>query len=413
MNISILALAAVFILIAVRKIGHFNVQIWQAMTGGALAVLATGEIGPSAALQAIDLNVMLFLFGMFVVGQALVASGYLYALAYRLFNRTGSVPQLVGGVLFGAAFGSALLMNDTLAIIGTPLVLRLAREHKVNESLMLLTLAYAITIGSVMSPIGNPQNFLIASLGGLNEPFPIFIKALAVPTLLNLAVTYLILRLIYRREFTDAIPLTHSPVALLDENLAVLARISLLLLVGMIALNVLLSMMHSNVHLELSHIALIAALPPLLFSPARLRLLKNLDWPTLVFFAAMFVLMASVWQSGVVQRQIDELSIDLTSTPAIMLLSASLSQLISNVPLVALYLPMLSHPSPEALMALAAGSTIAGNLLILGAASNVIIIQHAEKHRATLGFFEFARVGIPIGIVNLLLYWLWFRYGYS
>lgn len=413
MNISILALAAVFILIAVRKIGHFNVQIWQAMTGGALAVLATGEIGPSAALQAIDLNVMLFLFGMFVVGQALVASGYLYALAYRLFNRTGSVPQLVGGVLFGAAFGSALLMNDTLAIIGTPLVLRLAREHKVNESLMLLTLAYAITIGSVMSPIGNPQNFLIASLGGLNEPFPIFIKALAVPTLLNLAVTYLILRLIYRREFTDAIPLTHSPVELLDENLAVLARISLLLLVGMIALNVLLSMMHSNVHLELSHIALIAALPPLLFSPARLRLLKNLDWPTLVFFAAMFVLMASVWQSGVVQRQIDELSIDLTSTPAIMLLSASLSQLISNVPLVALYLPMLSHPSAEALMALAAGSTIAGNLLILGAASNVIIIQHAEKHRATLGFFEFARVGIPIGIVNLLLYWLWFRYGYS
>lgn len=413
MNLSILALAAVFILIAVRKIGHFNVQIWQAMTGGALAVLATGEIGPSAALQAIDLNVMLFLFGMFVVGQALVASGYLYALAYRLFNRTGSVPQLVGGVLFGAAFGSALLMNDTLAIIGTPLVLRLAREHKVNESLMLLTLAYAITIGSVMSPIGNPQNFLIASLGGLNEPFPIFIKALAVPTLLNLAVTYLILRLIYRREFTDAIPLTHSPVALLDENLAVLARISLLLLVGMIALNVLLSMMHSNVHLELSHIALIAALPPLLFSHARLRLLKNLDWPTLVFFAAMFVLMASVWQSGVVQRQIDELSIDLTSTPAIMLLSASLSQLISNVPLVALYLPMLSHPSAEALMALAAGSTIAGNLLILGAASNVIIIQHAEKHRATLGFFEFARVGIPIGIVNLLLYWLWFRYGYS
>ncbi|MGZ5050963.1 MAG: SLC13 family permease [Methylobacter sp.] len=413
MNISILALVVVFILIAVRKIGHFNIKIWQAMSGGALAVLATGQISPDAALQAIDLNVMLFLFGMFVVGQTLVASGYLYALAYRLFSRTTSVSQLVGGILFGAGLGSALLMNDTLAIIGTPLVLRLAREHNINSTLMLLALAYAITIGSVMSPIGNPQNFLIASLGGLNEPFLTFIRALAVPTLINLAVTYLILRLVYRGQFAEAMPLTHNPVMLLDKKLAVLARVSLLLLVGMIALNIVLSITHNNIWLELSHVALIAALPPLLFSPARLRLLKKLDWPTLVFFSSMFVLMASVWQSGIVQQLIGELSIDLTSTPAIMLLSASLSQLISNVPLVALYLPMLNNPSPEALMALAAGSTIAGNLLILGAASNVIIIQHAEKHHATLGFFEFARVGIPVGIVNLLLYWLWFRYGYS
>ena len=58
-----------------------RLAIWQAMLGGALAVLLTGQISPQAALQAIDWEVMLFLFGMFVVGQALVASGYLYALA--------------------------------------------------------------------------------------------------------------------------------------------------------------------------------------------------------------------------------------------------------------------------------------------------------------------------------------------
>ncbi|MFZ2405570.1 MAG: SLC13 family permease [Methylobacter sp.] len=413
MNISVLTLAAVFVLIAVRKIGRFNIRIWQSMTGGALAVLAAGEISGLDALKAIDLNVMLFLFGMFVVGQALVASGYLYALAYHLFNRTTSVPQLVSGILFGAALSSALLMNDTLAIIGTPLVLRLAREHNINNKLLLLTLAYAITIGSVMSPIGNPQNFLIASQGGLSAPFLTFFKALAIPTLINLAVTYLVLRLVYRQQFIDAMPLTHNPVNLLDEKLARLARISLLLLIGLITLNIILSALHSPVQLELSHIALIAALPPILFSPARLRLLKSLDWSTLLFFAAMFVLMSSVWQTGIMQQQVNELQIDLSTIPAIMLLSASLSQLISNVPLVALYLPMLTNPSVESLMALAAGSTIAGNLLILGAASNVIIIQHAEKHDASLGFFEFARVGIPLGFVNLLIYWAWFRYGYG
>jgi len=383
------------------------------MTCGALLVLATGEISGPDALKAVDLNVMLFLFGMFVVGQALVASGYLYALAYHLFNRMTSVSQLVCGILFGAGFCSALLMNDTLAIIGTPLVLRLAREHRINSKLLLLTLAYAITIGSVMSPIGNPQNFLIASQGGLPAPFLTFFKALAVPTLVNLIVAYLMLRLVYRQQFIVAMPLSHNPVELLDKRLAKLAQASLFLLIGLITLNVILSAMHSTVQLKLSHIALIAALPPLLFSSARLQLLKSLDWSTLLFFAAMFVLMSSVWQSGVMQQQVNALHVDLTTIPAIMLLSAALSQLISNVPLVALYLPMLINPSAESLMALAAGSTIAGNLLILGAASNVIIIQHAEKHQATLGFFEFARVGIPLGFANLLIYWLWFRYWYD
>lgn len=413
MNISVLALVAVFVLIAVRKIGHFNIKIWQSMAGGAVIVLATGEISWLDAAKAIDLNVMLFLLGMFIVGQALVASGYLYYLAYRLFNRLKSVPQLVMGILFGAAFSSALLMNDTLAIIGTPLVLRLAREHNINNKLLLLTLAYAITIGSVMSPIGNPQNFLIASHGGLQAPFQTFFEALAIPTLLNLGVTYLVLRLVYRQQFISAMPLTHNPVELLDEKLAKLACASLFLLIGLIALNIILSGMHSPLHLELSHIALIAALPPVLFSSGRVRLLKTLDWSTLLFFAAMFVLMASVWQTGVMQQLVNDLHMDLTTVPAIMSLSASLSQLISNVPLVALYLPMLADLNPESLMALAAGSTIAGNLLILGAASNVIIIQHAEKHEATLGFFEFARVGIPLGFLNLLLYWGWFRYWYG
>jgi Na+/H+ antiporter NhaD/arsenite permease-like protein len=199
----------------------------------------------------------------------------------------------------------------------------------------------------------------------------------------------------------------------IDLELAKLARVSLFLLTGLIALNIVLAAAHFPYRPELSHIAIISALPLILFSPKRLHLLKSLDWPTLLFFAAMFVLMASVWQTGAVQNLIDHLQMDLSTVPAILLLSATISQLVSNVPLVALYLPLLAHPSLEMLMALAAGSTIAGNFLILGAASNVIIIQHAEKHGATLGFIEFARVGIPLGIVNLLIYWAWFRYGFS
>lgn len=134
--------------------------------------------------------------------------------------------------------------------------------------------------------------------------------------------------------------------------------------------------------------------------------MKNIDWCTLVFFAAMFVLMDSVWRSGIFQSFLDDSSASFTSVPVILALSVLFSQIISNVPFVALFQPLLQNPSPQDLMALAAGSTIAGNLFILGAASNVIIIQNAEKSGETLTFLDFARVGVPLTALNLLVYWI-------
>jgi Na+/H+ antiporter NhaD/arsenite permease-like protein len=138
----------------------------------------------------------------------------------------------------------------------------------------------------------------------------------------------------------------------------------------------------------LTYIALISALPILLFSSRRLEVVRKIDWPTLVFFAAMFILMESVWKSGIFQSAMSDSQVGLTSVPAILVISVLLSQLISNVPFVALCLPLMANPSVQELMALAAGSTIAGNLFILGAASNVIIIQNAERSGETLTFIR-------------------------
>jgi len=122
-SISVIVLFAVFVLIAVRQIGRVRLKIWQIMLGGAVAVLLTQEISPVRALQAIDVDVMLFLFGMFVVGEALTRSGYLLNFSYRIFKKARSVDHLVLTVLFSMGLLSALLMNDTLAIIGTPLMM--------------------------------------------------------------------------------------------------------------------------------------------------------------------------------------------------------------------------------------------------------------------------------------------------
>jgi Na+/H+ antiporter NhaD/arsenite permease-like protein len=139
------------------------------------------------------------------------------------------------------------------------------------------------------------------------------------------------------------------------------------------------------------------------------EIVRRIDWTTLVFFAAMFVLMESVWRAGVIQGWIAEARLDPASPGVIMLLSVALSQVLSNVPLTALYLPLLGelHAATGAYMALAAGATIAGALTILGAASNVIIIQNAERrHRETIGFVEFVRVGAPLTVVCAGIYYL-------
>lgn len=403
--ISLTILAMVFVLIAARQTLGVRLQIWQIMCLGALAVLLTGQISPAAALRAINLDVMLFLFGMFIVGQGLEESGYLGCLAYRAFKRAATADRLLLLVLFGMGGLSAILMNDTVAIIGTPVVLHLARQHKISPKLLLLALAFAITTGSVTSPIGNPQNLLIAINGGIPNPFVTFFKYLALPTLLNLFLTYLWLKLAYGKGSPDGL-LHHSQEPVKDHHLAVLSKVSLLLLVIMVFVKIISVFWDARLDLKLTYIALLAALPILLLSPRRLDVIKRADWHTLLFFAGMFVLMESVWDTGFFQSILERFNVNIASLGMIFAVSVFLSQLISNVPVVALYLPMLHQAGATVagMVALAAGSTIAGNLLVLGAASNVIIIQNAEKKGETLTFGEFAKVGAPLTAVHVAVY---------
>jgi Na+/H+ antiporter NhaD/arsenite permease-like protein len=405
--ISIIILAIVFILIAIRKIGNIKLQIWQIMLFGAIAVLVTGQITPIDALKSINLDVILFLFGMFVIGQALEDSGYLSHLSYTFFKHAKSLDKTILFILFGFGFLSAFLMNDTLAIIGTPVVLILAKKQNVNAKLLLLTLAFAVTIGSVMSPIGNPQNLLIAINGNVPNPFITFLKYLFIPTIINLFLAYIILKLFFRTKFKTSV-FQHEQEPLKDKKMAFLSKISLMFVIILVIAKIIIVMLDVPFDFRLTYIALLGMLPIIVGSSKRVNIVKRIDWFTLIFFAAMFVLMQSVWNSGFFQTIIHDTNADIISIPFILFISILLSQFISNVPLVALYLPLLlqSGAKTTGMIALAAGSTIAGNLFILGAASNVIIIQNAEKKAGeTLTFLEFAKIGIPLTIVNTLVYW--------
>jgi Na+/H+ antiporter NhaD/arsenite permease-like protein len=407
--IPLIVLALVFLIIIIRKIGKVNFKVWQIMSLGALAVLLTGSISFLDALKSIKLDVMLFLFGMFVVGQALEDSGYLSFVSYKLFRKAKSLDILLLLVIFGAGICSAILMNDTLAIVGTPIMLLLSRQHKVNPKLLILALAFSITIGSVMSPIGNPQNLLIATQ--MKNSFIQFFKYLIIPTVINLVVLFVLLKLFFREQFHNS-RLKHEAEEIKNPELALIAKISVGIVLLLIIAKIILYFFAIDFNMVI--IALAGAMPILIYRlfSSKFHIMRKLDWHTLLFFAAMFILMQSVWDTGFFQAVIENMKISITSTPIILGVSTVLSQFISNVPLVALYLPLLQHlgVSVAGLIALAVGSTIAGNMTILGAASNIIIFHKAERREnISITFWDFFKIGLPLTIINLLVYWAFIR----
>jgi Na+/H+ antiporter NhaD/arsenite permease-like protein len=261
-----------------------------------------------------------------------------------------------------------------------------------------------------MSPIGNPQNLLIAINGNLPTPFVTFLTILFLPTMLNLLLAFFVLKVFYRSDLNNRLE-NNNEANEMNQRQAKACRLSLGLIIAMICVKIAIVTVGLPIDFRLTYIALISAAPILIVGPRRGNTLRRVDWKTLAFFVSMFVLMQSVWNSGFFQLLIGSQQIDVTSIPMVFLVSIGLSQLISNVPLVALYLPVLAHAGAGTveMVALAAGSTIAGNLTILGAASNVIIIQNAEdKANVTITFTEFLKVGVPLTVLNAFVYLAFF-----
>ncbi|WP_225353828.1 SLC13 family permease [Methanolacinia petrolearia] len=382
-----------------------RLKIWHIMTGGALAVLLTGGISPVAAFASINPDVMIFLFGTFVVGEALSESGVLVRASNKIFRNTKNPSAIVLLLVFCAGILSALMMNDTVAIIGTPFVLSLAFRTRLSPEMLLLALAFSVTTGSVMSPVGNPQNLLIAMESGIENPFAVFAAYLALPTVISLFLAFAAIRIFFRSEFGKFCSFKIEECSI-DKKQERIALIGFFILAGLIVIRILAGFLGSGSLFPLTAIALAAAVPVIALSKKRVEILKNIDWQTLVFFAAMFVLMQSVWDTGIPAALAEGAPGIFSSVPLVMSLGILASQLISNVPFTALFLPMITAAGAQenVMMALAAGSTLAGNLLIFGAASNIIIIQNAEKIGHTIGFLKFAAVGVPLTIVQTAVY---------
>jgi hypothetical protein len=132
-------------LIATRRVGKFELKIWQVMTAGAVIVILTQSISFGDAFYAIDFDVMLFLFSMFVIGSALEYGGLMDDFIKSISSKIRNPHIVLFFVIFVMSLSSALLMNDTIAVIGTPIVLRIAKKYNLPKKILLLSLAFSVT----------------------------------------------------------------------------------------------------------------------------------------------------------------------------------------------------------------------------------------------------------------------------
>lgn len=417
--IAIGVFAVVYALIIGRR--RFGVPIWAAMLIGAALMIGLQIIGVEAAFMSVNLDVIAFLFGMFTIVSALDRAGVLQQVAVRMLAVARTPDRLLMVFVVGMGLLAAFLVNDTIALLGIPLVIYVARHAGIRPAVLLIALAFGITVGSVMTPIGNPQNLLIAIQSGIPMPFITFLLQLAAPTIANLFVTYAILKVYYRKEIASNHALSAIELAeKADSNYNPrLAKLSIAVLIATIAGFVISGILsfHNIASFSLSAAALIGSAAIYALSSQRVAIMKSIDYSVLVFFGGMFVVTSALWSSGAVSILFmnyiptPDPSDPVQSNAVISAASISISQVLSNVPFAALYNFVMidsgvTGQHVDQWMMLAAASTIAGNLTILGAASNIIIIEAAESRGVrAFSFVEFFKVGSVVTAANLAVYY--------
>jgi Na+/H+ antiporter NhaD/arsenite permease-like protein len=391
------------------------------MLAGAVAMIFSGAIPLQDAYAAINLNVIFFLLGMFSIVAAMELSGLLEHLTARMVRLSRTPQRALALVLFGMGLLSAFLVNDTLALTATPIMLGLSKQMRIRPSVLLVTLALGVTIGSVMTPVGNPQNLLIALSSGIPNPMLDFLYYLVPPTIAGLVITFLILRFYYRKDLAKStedfgtIPL--PPIK--DARLARLsAYVAGIVVVGFVLVGVA-QLFGVQGNLNLGTISLFGATIVYLLSTRRREILASVDWGIIIFFMSLFIVVQGFWDSNALQSLLVSLpALNRTdivvSLSVIILTSLIFSQLLSNVPFVAVYIKAMqaagfTGSNVKAWVALAGASTLAGGLSLLGAASNVIILEAAESRGSGFSSIEFSKIGLLVTIPNILILYLFLR----
>ena len=392
-----------YVLISLRTVRRFPIERPAvAMLGGALMLLL-GVLSPLEAILAINLDVILLLIGMMVLVSGLEVCGFFDLVSSRIAARAKSQLSFLTWLMIATATLSALVLNDAIALLVTPVVIRSARSLKVNPVPYLVAVAIAANVGSVATEVGNPQNAFIAIRSGI--PFLTFTAYLLPVTIVCLAIAIAGVRLAFRRDLAAPIAgAVAGPIVPLQRR-----GLTLTFGVAVVVAAAFLASPHPD---WLPLIALIGGSVVLFFLPfvstvtAR-SLIAKVDWGIILFFVGLFLLLAGVRASGLSAAIQGAFTSALGGQAGglawLVGMSSLLSNLISNVPAVLLLAEVVPQGSTQLWLALAASSTLAGNATILGAACNVIVVQVASREGVSVTMKDFVKAGLPVTAATLIV----------
>ena len=404
--IVLLILILTYIGMAAGRIAWLQVDRTGIALLAVIALLASGGMTLDDFGSAVDLPTLAFLFAMMIISAQFAESGFIDLCARTITEtRRGTTTLLAMTVAIGGGL-SAILANDILIIAISPLLIAGAQSRGLDPRPLVIALAAATNAGSAATLIGNPQNILIGALGRLD--FWTFLAICAVPAMFTLVVVFLVVWLQWRTRISqtvltamlDAPPISVHP---LDRNQTIKGAVAVLLLLVLFA-----------TPLPRETGALIIA--ALLLASRKITsrtMIAAVDWPLLLLVACLFGITGALNQSGIAAQILDFLTEHgLLANSLVLLTPYSLlaSNTIGGVPAAMLFVQLWPSAPPGVFYALALLSSLAGNLLLTGSLTNVLIAERADRMGARLTFAEHARAGVPIAIISIgfAVFWLAF-----
>ena len=393
-----------YIFIGLRQIPRVHIDRPAGALIGAVLMIAFGVLTLDQAFAAIDMHTLLLLLGMMIITVYLRAAGFFELMADKILSLSKTPLQLLIFVTVSSGLLSALFVNDTICLLYTPIILEVTVQLGVNPIPYLLALATSSNIGSVMTVTGNPQNMLIGIYSKI--PYLSFFGALLPVTLLGFIVSIMVLRFVYRDDMEKKCFLKRPTMPAYDVKMPLLIKSLLVCTAVLVAF---------SFGYPYSLTAAAGAVLLMLIGGMRTeRVLEGVDWTLLLFFSGLFVVMRGVEVSGLASAMINRMgNVASYSTEGkiagLSLITAVLSNVVSNVPAVMLLKPLTQTLGSDRIfwLTLAMSSTLAGNLTLIGSVANLIVVQQARR-KAKIGFMEYFRVGalitaatVAIGILVL------------
>ncbi len=414
-------LAAIIFLLTYAIIVTERVHRTTAALLGGMLMLWFGGLDQKAALQAIDLNVILLLVGMMVIAYYLGETGVFQWMAIHAVRIGRGHPVTVMAIIaVMTAIASALLDNVTVVVLIAPVTLYVASTLGVSPIPFLITEVMASNIGGAATLIGDPPNILIGSRA--NMDFVDFLVNMAPPALMALA-AYIGVMYIQFRNALDVSPERRVAVMRLETR-GLITRPDLLLKSGIVLLLVVIGfLLHGMLHIAPATVALSGATLLLLWTRTDpYEVLQHVEWATLMFFVGLFIAVEGIVQAGVIEWVAEEVLLltreNLTITTLFILWgSAVASGIVDNIPYTATMLPIVESlgrvmPVEPLWWALALGADFGGNLTLVGASANVVVASLAERSGHRMTFKMFLRYGVLTVLVSLTVAtaWLWWQF---